>query len=298
MSKFFLVQFLTEKFFLAQFHSKLTGKGFFSSKLKYKIENRLIFSPRIKKVLKIQKELIGTFTPIKLLTPDCVRLYAWYVKPKENNPVVIFIPGQSESISKWQDTLIFLQNIGYGALFLSLRGHYKSAGIPSEEGVYTDAETAIKFLKKEGYKNKDIIVWGRSLGTATALEMGVRHKLRGVILESAIQNIKQAASTLIEYYLTAFKISFFKNYVKQMLSKLEFIQNFENDKKIVDLKTKTLIIHSKNDLKIPYKTAELLHSLNPKTKLVICDDGSHETNEWCFKEIKNFFHSLSEVTAK
>ncbi len=298
MSKFFLVQFLTEKFFLSIFHSKLTGKGFLSSRIKFKIENRLIFNPRVKKVLKIKKELIGTFTPIKLLTPDCVRLYAWYVKPKPNNPVVIFIPGQSESISKWQDTLEFLQNMGYGALFLSLRGHYKSAGIPSEEGVYTDAETAIKFLKKEGFKSKDIIVWGRSLGSATALEMGVRHRLKGVILESAIQNIKCAASTLIEYYLTSFKISFFKSYVMKMLSEINFMQNFENDKKIAGLKTKALIIHSKNDLKIPYKTAELLHSLNPKTKLVISEEGSHESNDWCFEEVENFLHSLSEVVAK
>lgn len=298
MSKFFLVQFLSEKFFLSLFHSKLTGKGFFGSKIKFKIENRLIFCPRIKKVLKIKKELLGTFTPIKLLTPDCVRLYAWYAKPKADNPVVIFIPGQSESISKWQDTLEFLQNIGYGALFLSLRGHYKSAGIPSEEGVYTDAETAIKFLKKEGFKSKDIIVWGRSLGSATALEMGVRHRLKGVILESAIQNIKQAASTLIEYYLTSFKVNFFKSYVMKILSELDFMQNFENDKKIANLKTQTLIIHSKNDLKIPYRTAELLHSLNPKTKLIISEEGCHETNEWCFEEVEKFFHSLSEVTVK
>jgi len=128
--------------------------------------------------------------------------------------------------------------------------------------------------------------------------MGVRHRLKGVVLESAIQNIKQAASTLIEYYLTSFKINFFKIYIMKILSKLDFMQNFENDKKIQNLKTQTLIIHSKNDLKIPYRTAELLHSLNPKTKLVISEEGSHETNEWCFGEIEKFFHSLSEVTAK
>lgn len=287
--------FITNKLLLIILYSILPKNSKFFSYLKFKIENNIFFSPRIKKIYPIKKELLGKYKPIRLVTSDCVKLYSWFIEPTTNKPIILFCHGQSESISKWQDTAIFLEKSGYGALFLSYRGHYRSAGFPTEKGIYTDADAAISFLKTKGYDTKDIIIWGRSLGSSIPCEMALKHDLKGIILESAIFNIKTAAMSLAEMYLNRSNLNLLKPYLMNIFEKAEFKQNFENHKKIDKIQCPICIVHSKNDIKISFKIAEELHSINKKSKLYISEDGSHDTNDWCFDEVTNFIESLSLV---
>lgn len=293
MKAIFYFYFITNKLLLIVLYSILPKKGRFFKYLRFKIENNIFFSPRIKKVYPIKPELLGKFEPLRIMTPDCVRLYGWHIKPKGDNPVILFCHGQSENISKWQDTAVFIEKLGYGALFLSYRGHYRSAGFPDEKGIYLDAETAISFLIKNGHKEENIIVWGRSLGSTVACEMAIRHNLKSIILESPITNIKSAAISLTDMYLKQSNLHFLKNHLFDMLENAEFRQKFENDKKIEKIDCPTLILHSKNDRKISFKMSEELHKKCKNSKLLICEDGCHDTNDWCFNEIERFFLSLS-----
>lgn len=298
MKALFYFYFITNKLLLIVLYSILPKKGRFFKHLRFKIENNIFFSPRIKKIYPVKHELLGKFEPVRIMTHDCVRLYGWHIKPKENNPVILFCHGQSENISKWQDTAAFIEKSGYGAFFLSYRGHYRSAGMPDEKGIYTDAEAAISFLKRNGYDEKDIIVWGRSLGSTVACETALKYNLKGVILESPILNIKTAAMSITDMYLKQSNLYFLKKYLFDIFEKAEFRQKFENSKKIEKINCPILITHSKNDKKIPYKTSEELHSKNKNSKLFICDEGSHDTNDWCFNKIKEFILSLETMEQK
>ncbi len=258
------------------------------------MENFLFFAPRTRKVYPIKPELLGKFEPVRILTKDCVKLYGWFIKPKQNLPIIMFCHGQSENISKWQDSAIFLEKLGFGALFFSYRGHYKSAGRPSEEGIYMDAETMIDFLKKKGCSTQDIVIWGRSLGSCIACEMALRHNLKGIILESSILNITSASTSLKDWYIKQFNLNIFKDLINKAFEKIDFIQKFENDKKIEKIKCPILIIHSQNDVKIHYSIAQKLHKLNPQSTLYISDKGEHNTNDWCFEKVNEFLVSLSK----
>lgn len=289
--------FIMNKLLLIILYSILPKRGKLFTYLKFKIENNIFFSPRVKNVYPIKEELRGKFEPARLITSDCVKLYSWFIKPKDNKPVILFCHGQSENISKWQDTAIFMEQSGYGALFISYRGHYRSAGNPTEKGIYIDAEAAISFLKTKGYETKDIIIWGRSLGSTIACEMALRHKLKGIILESAIFNIKTAAMSLTELYLNQTNLPFLRTYLNNIFEKSQFKQKFENNKKIGRIDCPILILHSKNDKKIPYRIAEELHSKNNKSELCISEYGCHDTNDWCFKEVDKFIKNLSTEQA-
>ena len=176
--------FVVCKLFALIWHHLLPNKNKIGIYFKKKAENFLFFSPRVYKVTKIRKEIKEVYQPIRLFTKDLVKIHAVFLPPiKENKPVVLFLHGQSENITKWQDTFIFFKKLGMGALFLSYRGHLKSAGRPSEEGIYTDCETAIDFLTKEkGIKIENIILWGRSLGSAAAIETALKYNVKAVIL--------------------------------------------------------------------------------------------------------------------
>lgn len=295
MKKVIYFYFIFKKFILIILHSLIENKGFFSTKLKFKVENHLIFDPRVKHLYDIKPEFFGKFQPERFITKDCVKLYSWYIKPQKNMPVILFCPGQSENIAKWQNTALYMLEQGYGGLFLSYRGHYKSAGMPTEEGIYTDADTAIEYLVSKGFGEENIIVWGRSLGSTVACEMALRHNLMGIIMESSISDIRSAAISLTKLYLELGNVHFLQEFLKTHLEKTHFIQGFENYKKFKNIKCPALIIHSKNDQKIPYQTAQKLHDLNPYSKLIISEDGSHDYNDWCFDEITLFIDSLCAV---
>ena len=58
-------------------------------------------------------------------------------------------------------------NINY--LIIAYRGFSGNTGSPSENGLYEDANSAKVWLNKNGVKDKDIIIYGESLGTALRL---------------------------------------------------------------------------------------------------------------------------------
>ncbi len=293
MKIFFYIYYIFSKLIFVLLYSLIPKKGGIFRKLRLKLENRIFFSPRIKKVYPIIPELKGKIEPIRLMTKDFVRIYGWRINPKVTDTVVIFCHGQSESISKWQDTALFLEKAGIGALFLSYRGHYRSAGLPSEQGIYTDAETAIEYLEKQGIPSENIILWGRSLGSTVACETALRYKLKAVILESSICNIKEAAYTITELYLKIIGLSNLKTILTGLFEKTHFIQKFENDKKIAKIECPILILHSKNDVKIPHSSAEKLHKLNNKACLYLCDEGTHNSNQWCYEKVKEFIKEVN-----
>ena len=74
----------------------------------------------------------------------------------------------------WQRAKL-LANVGgknkYGVLMIDYRGYGMSEGKPSEEGMYTDVNTALNWLKKSGLTNDRLVMYGFSLGTAPACEL-------------------------------------------------------------------------------------------------------------------------------
>lgn len=284
--------FVICKLFVLMWHHILSGKNAISLYFKKKAENFLFFSPRVYKVSYIRKEIKTSSEPIRLFTRDMVRLHARFLPPNEGKPIVLFFHGQSENITKWQNTFSFFKQNGYGALFLSYRGHLKSAGRPSEEGVYIDAETAMEYLINKGFSQNNIILWGRSLGSAIALQTALKYDVKAVILESPILDIKQGAISIFARYVKIFKFVIMRRFIKWLLNSADFIQNFDNGKKISQVKSPILIMHAKNDEKINYEQAITLSKLNPSAKLFIADDGSHDRSEWCYSAAKNFIEGI------
>lgn len=284
--------FVICKLFVLIWHRILTGKTRLSLYFKKKAENFLFFSPRVYKVSYIRKEIKTKSEPVRLFTKDMVKLHARFLAPEDGQPVILFFHGQSENITKWQDTFSFFRENGYGALFLSYRGHYKSAGRPSEAGVYSDAETAVEYLLQKGFAAENIILWGRSLGSAVALQTALKYDVKAVILESPILNIKQAAISVFARYVKIFKFVLLRRFIKWLLESANYIQMFDNGKKISKVKSPILIMHAKNDEKISYEQAVTLAEYNKSAKLFLVEEGSHDHSKWCYEEAKDFIEGL------
>jgi len=69
-------------------------------------------------------------------------------------------------------------------MLLAYRGYAGSEGLPSEDGLYIDARTALDWLKAQGVSGDRIVLYGESLGSGVATKMASERRAALVVLES------------------------------------------------------------------------------------------------------------------
>lgn len=260
--------------------------------IRKKIENYLIFQPSRLRAKRIQRGLLKNINPQRFINSDRIKLYGWFIKPKNNMPVFLHLHGQAESILSHQDLALYCLENGYGLFMLSYRGHYKSGGTPSERGLYRDAKAAMLQLKKLGVDEDKVILWGHSLGSTVALETAVYFNVLGVIIQSPIKEIKSAATDVYNFYCKRLHLNILADVAKKHIMQMRFIQKMDNMKKIKAVKCPTLILHSKTDKIASYNNSIELAQQNPAVQLYISDHGSHWNADWCMERVFEFVKSL------
>lgn len=269
-------------------------KGVFFRMIQKNIENFLIFQPSKLRARKIQRQLLKKILPQRFINSEGIKLYAWFIKPKAQMPVILHLHGQAESILSHQDIAAYCEAKGFGLFMLSYRGHYKSSGKASEQGVYNDAQAAIIQLKKLGVDADKIVLWGHSLGTVIALETALNNNVLGVILQSPIKEIKSAAIDVNNFYCKRLHVPFLAIFAKQYIEKMDFIQKINGIEKIKNVKCPILILHAKTDRIAPYQNSVDLAEQNPNSQLYISENGSHWDAFWCLGQVFEFVKSLEE----
>lgn len=266
--------------------------GQFFAALRRHIENYLIFQPSKLRAKRIKRGLLKKINPQRFINAEGIKLYAWFIKPKNKMPVILHLHGQAESILSHQDIALYCLERGFGLFMLSYRGHYKSSGYPSEQGLFNDAKSAILQLKKLGVDPDKIIVWGHSLGTAIATEIAVNNKVSGVILQSPIKEIKSAALGVYDFYCERMHLGILAKLLKKHIKNMNFMQKMDNIGKISKVNCPILILHSKSDRIAPFENSLELAEKNDNAQLYISERGNHWDAGWCLERVFEFAKSL------
>lgn len=263
------------------------------AKIMHKLETRIVFYPMRKYYDEMIPELENLVEVIHF-TSEEIELNAWYIKPENpSKPTILYCHGQAEHIAYFQKPYHVLAENGYGVFAAEYRGHGKSSGTPSEEGIYKDIEAAINYLETEkGIKKEDIVLWGRSMGGAIAAEIATKYHFRGVILESTFTTLKDAAQYIInsgcEHPIFDAKRKFLFRLAQYIPAK----QTFDTISKIHKIKSPLLIIHCKDDVIIDYRMAQKNAEKHGSARLFIAEEGSHDHSDWAYDEILNFLDNL------
>lgn len=110
---------------------------------------------------------------------------------------ILFCPpaGASTRVKRIQEHLKQLWSLGYNVMAFDYRGFGDSPGVPSEDGLYADAAAAYRHLVREqGVPPSRIILAGRSLGAAVAVDVATRVEAAGLLLFAPIDSVPQAAA--------------------------------------------------------------------------------------------------------
>ena len=205
-----------------------------------------------------------------------IKLKSWIIKKdfKKLKTLVIF-HGNAGHLSNRIYKLNELYKLDINVLLISWRGFSGNKGSPTEDNLYADAEASIKWLNKEGVNNNQIILYGESLGSGVAVEIGKKNNFNSIILESPFTSIEDSA----------------KIYYPYLPVKLLLKDRYDSLSKIKMINTPILIMHGKKDDVIPFSMGKKLFETanNPKHSYFTSeDDHMMEFNSNLLEKIKDF----------
>ena len=207
-------------------------------------------------------------------------LVAWYYKKNDTNKTLLFFHGNAGKLDNRVYKLNEFSKLDINYLIVAYRGFSGNKGKPSEKGLYKDADAAKTWLNLRGIKDKQIVLYGESLGTAIAVNLASNNDFSGLILESPFTSMVTLAQKYYPYLPVKFLLK----------------DKYESVKKLQKINCPILIMHGKRDEIVPFEMGvEMFESSNsPKYKYYnIYDDHMMDFNFELIKNIKNFLESLN-----
>ena len=228
-----------------------------------KIENFFLFFPQTS--FDLTPEDLGIdYKDVHLKTEDGENLHGWFFPLDKNSPLVLFFHGNAGNISHRLDNVRLILDKKIQVFIFDYRGYGKSSGKPSENGLYKDGLAAWDYLvHKEKILPDNIVLFGRSLGAAAAIDVALKRQVRSIIIESGFTSIKDMAKTIFLFSLLSFSLP----------------GHYNNLEKISLIKIPKLIIHGVNDELVPFFMGEKLFnsSKEPKYFFPIKRAGHNDT---------------------
>ena len=208
------------------------------------------------------------------------KLVSWYFKKNPKFKTILFFHGNAGKLDNRVYKLNELSKLELNYLIVAYRGFSGNAGKPTESGLYEDANFAKIWLNKNGVKDKDIIIYGESLGTAVAIDLASRYNFSGIILESPFTSMLDLA----QKYYPIFPV------------KLILKDRYESRKKLNDIKSPVLVMHGKKDKIVPFYMGEqILETLSTLKFSYFNDKDDHmmEYNKDLLTSIKKFLDQVN-----
>lgn len=149
---------------------------------------------------------------LRIEADDGVELHAWWVPP---SPVagragpgpagagddaapgcgaVIYFHGNAGTLVDRAFVADRFSRSGFGVLLVDYRGYGRSAGTPSEEGLYRDGRAAYRYVLRElGHPPPRVALAGHSLGSAVAARVAADGSPGALVLTGAFRTVPELA---------------------------------------------------------------------------------------------------------
>jgi fermentation-respiration switch protein FrsA (DUF1100 family) len=236
----------------------------------YFFSERLIFQPQ----LSTYRDDDGI---IKLNASDGTQISARLYENPNAAHTILFSHGNAGDIGTSDSLMRELQKNGFAALSYDYHGYGTSGGAATEGNAYRDIDAAYDYLTNElQIPPEKIIVYGRSLGGALAIDLASRRKVGGLIVESS--------------FVSAFRV----------MTKIPIFpfDKFRNIKKIKNVRCPAFFVHGRKDQLIEFWHGEKLFAEANEPKFSYWIDEADHNNvasigaEDYLRKIRDFADNL------
>jgi len=162
------------------------------------LENSVVFAPTTYPTGNWQPTGVN-FEDAWFTADDGTKLHGWYVPHENPRAVVLYAHGNAGNLSDRAYLLPVLHDqLDLSVMMFDYRGYGRSEGSPDEQGILRDARAARTWLaRRVGIAENDIVLMGRSLGGAVAIDMAAADGARGLIIESTFTSLPDMAGELL-----------------------------------------------------------------------------------------------------
>jgi fermentation-respiration switch protein FrsA (DUF1100 family) len=216
---------------------------------------------------------------------DGVRLHGWWIRRVDggdDDPALLFFHGNAGNLSHRAELLFeFATRVPARVFVVGYRGYGRSEGRPSEDGLYRDARAAWRHLTGEdGLPSDRIVIFGKSLGGAVAIDLATEVEPAGLIVESSFTSIPDMAGRHYPFVP--------KFMIRTRMNSLA---------KIPTISCPKLFIHSKADRVVPYALGRKLYEAAPEPKSFHEVLGAGHNETWLAGG-STYFDAIGEFVAQ
>jgi fermentation-respiration switch protein FrsA (DUF1100 family) len=244
----------------------------------YFYQRNLLYHPSENNYL--NDKITFNYEEIFIETKKKIKLKSWFIKKDLNKfKTILIFHGNAGNLFNRVYKLNELNKLDVNILLISWRGFSGNKGKPTEKNLYHDAEEAVKWLNNRGAISKNIILYGESLGTGVATELGTSNAFGGIILESPFTSIANAA----------------KIYYPYLPVNIILKDRYDSIGKIKNITTPILIMHGRKDNIVPQKMGLELYEKANQPKFSYFpenDDHMMEYNDNLLNSIKLFINKI------
>ena len=244
----------------------------------YFYQRNLLYHPSENNYL--NDKITFNYEEIFIETDKKIKLKSWFIKKDlDKFKTILIFHGNAGNLFNRVYKLNELNKLDVNILLISWRGFSGNKGKPTEKNLYRDADESVKWLNNQGVISKNIILYGESLGTGVATELGTSNAFGGIILESPFTSIANAAKIYYPYLPVSIIL-------KDM---------YDSIGKIKNINTPIFIMHGKMDNIVPQQMGlELFEKANNPKYSYFPEDDDHmmNYNKQLLNEIKLFINKI------
>jgi pimeloyl-ACP methyl ester carboxylesterase len=145
------------------------------------------------------------YKEIALPREDRVRQFAWLIwaPEPETAPWALYLHGNATTVASSVniDHYRLLTGLGLNVLAPEYRGFGGLEGVPTESSLRDDTRAAYDYLRaSRGIDTSDLVLYGWSLGSALAVDLASRERVRAVVLEAPAASLADLAQQRYPFF--------------------------------------------------------------------------------------------------
>jgi uncharacterized protein len=240
-------------------------------------QRRLLFQPRPGTEAVIAPS--PSMTALKTEAADGVAVTHWLAPASAGRPTAVLFHGNGGAVGDLMPWAEALQSAGFGVVLADYRGYSGNPGAPSETGLYADARALLAALNRGGIADRDIVLFGWSLGSGVATEIALEHHVRALILLAPSDSVVDVAA---------------RHYPWVPVRALMW-DRFESRGKIAAVDAPVMIVHGTADAVVPVERGRALFAAaqEPKRLLILPQIGHWIDPKHAFRAVSEFVNRHS-----
>lgn len=206
----------------------------------------------------------------------------------KQDPILLFFHGNGEIASDYDDLAPMYTQMGVNFLVFDYRGYGQSTGHPTVAHMMADCrllfEKALNYLRDKGYHGP-VIIMGRSLGSASALEIAsaFQDKIDALIIESGFAYIMPLLNLLGLY---------------RTIPGISEEAGPENHEKIKTIGVPTLVIHAEYDHIIPFSDGQTLYDNSGSNDKSLLEIKGADHNTIFYSGLEAYMRAVFQLVNK